>query len=195
MSEEARQTGQKSIPDLIREIELGAFNPKQLNNTLLDQCIEYLCHEQGLSMLSVAHLLKRNRHTIENRAKKILKKRAEELRVRGIDVYELAMRLDWITKLVMNAASRGKDWRLYMEAYHKYIDKLQDLGVIYRSPVGLRIGYSPAEEKAKLDDLRDEMQKREEAAMTLQILVESGAFGYLPERPQIGNGHDNDNEQ
>ncbi len=134
----AMKTMQKSIPDLLEKIKQGTVDPKLLSDSLLDLCIEYFL-EQGESQNAIASFLQRNRNTISLHARRILKKRAEELRVRGVDVYELAQRLEWKSELVMYEARKNKDWRLYIETYHKYIERLQSLGVIYKAPDQLEL--------------------------------------------------------
>lgn len=140
------QSMQRSVLDIIEEIRQGSLNPKLLSDSLLDACIEYLHFEQGEPQYEIAPLLQRNRNTISLHAKRILKKKAEELKVRGIDVYEIAQRLKWNTELVMYQARKEKDWRLYNDAYHKYIDRMQSLGVIYKAPDQLEL-HSLSEEK------------------------------------------------
>lgn len=142
------QIRQKEAPEIIEMIEQGTFNPKLLSDSMLDACIEYLCFERGVSKYSAAYLLKRNRNTINAHAARILKKRAEELKVRGIDVYELAQRLKWNTELTMQAALKEKDFRLYNDVYHKYIERLQTLGVIYKAPDKLEL-HSLNQERAR----------------------------------------------
>lgn len=143
---EANQVRQKEPPEIIEMIEQGALNPKFLSGSLLDACIEYLCFERGVPKYSAARLLQRNRNTINAHAAKILKKRSEELKARGIDIYELAQRLTWNTELTMYHALKEKDFRLYNDTYHKYIERLQSLGVIYKAPAQLEL-HTFSEEK------------------------------------------------
>lgn len=144
------QNGQKSVPEIVKEIEQGALNPKLLSDPLLDACVEYLHFERGESQYVVAAFLKRNRKTIAAHAKRILKVRSEELKVRGVDVYEFAQRLKWHTELVMYEARKDKDWRLYSDTFHKYIERMQSLGVIYKAPDQLELHTLNGEEIAEI---------------------------------------------
>lgn len=175
---------EKTVPEIVEEIKRGDLNPKLLSNDVLDLIIEHLHFEKGESQHVVASLLKRNRLTILNHAKKILKAKAEELKVRGTDVYELAQRLTWHTHMTMCKAKDKDDWRLYIDVYHRYLERLQSLGVIYKAPTQIEMHTLNGGEIEEIKSfILNTLEPFPEARFAL-----ASAFREEAKRSELGNG-------
>lgn len=182
MDEQNERNEERTVPEIIDLIKKGEFNPRLLDDSQLDMCIEHLYFYEGEYQYNIATLLKRHHNTISNHTIRILKQRADELRIRGVDVYELAQKLFYHTKFCMDQAKKDRDWRLYIDAYHKYIERLQSLGVVYKAPDQLQLNTLSGEEIAEIKNfmmtaLRGYPEAREALAKAFRMEIDRNENG------------------
>lgn len=168
------RNGQFSIIELLDSIKSGAIKPEDLSEVQYLACVEHLRFEEGWPKIRIAAFLGRNRKTVMKHINMLEEKRTLELRAKGIDVYSIASRLIWMTDVVTAKAHNDGDWRLYIDAYHKLIDKLQALGLLYHEPVKLDVG----------PDIMTAVLKALEPFMEARLAVSDAL-------EKLENGHDN----
>ena len=130
-----KKTVHRSVIEIYKDIKEKILNPKGLSLVERDACIAYLRDVQGLDITEIAAFLQMHRKSISLRLQKLENRRALELSMKGIDSFKLAIRLMGTTAFVKSKARENKDWRTYLDAEHRLIEKLQELGVIYKAPL------------------------------------------------------------
>lgn len=118
----------------LKAIDKGELDPDKLTRQERDICIEYLRFDEGYSYYEIAHLMKCDRKTASAVIKRTKQRNSVIVEQAGYDVYGEAFEVMRMTALVKRKARDAGDWRLYMDAHYKMLDKLQSLGVIYEAP-------------------------------------------------------------
>lgn len=177
---------QRDVQELISGIKQKTIDPKTLTRAEVDLCIEHLHCELSEQQYHVASFLQVHRNTVSTRVKRILKRRALELRERGIDSYEVAVRCKWVADLTMYRALREGDTRLFNDAFHRYVSQLQDLGVVYKAPAQVEMHTYNEEKWDALENLVIQVLESYPGAKEELVLRLEKQRSYNGS----GNGHD-----
>jgi len=127
--------------DIVTRIQKGKLKPETLKGDTRDLVIEYLKQHEGLYNYEIARLLKVHRDTIKRRMTIIETRRAVELQEKGFSTWDIAQKVISTTDYVMRKARDTKDFKLYLDAFHKSIDRLQGLGIVFEKPQQVKIKF------------------------------------------------------
>jgi len=111
------------------------LEPSELSRVEQIHLIEYLKYCEGLFDTEIGFFLKMHRITVSKRLAEIDEQQTLELEEKGFSTWDIAQKVLSTTEYVMRKARDKGDWRLYDDAFHKSIDRLQGLGIIFEKPV------------------------------------------------------------
>jgi len=133
------------------------LEPSELSRVELIHLIEYLKYCEGLFDTEIADFLKMHRVTVSKRLAEIDEQQTLELEEKGFSTWDIAQKVIAHTDYVMRKARDKGDFKLYNDAFHKSIDRLQGLGIVFEQPQEVKVKFpihSEEDEKRIISWLR-----------------------------------------
>lgn len=150
----------KTPIELTKKFQKKELEYSDLTSAQKKAVIKYLIQEQALTYHEASDLMNCHYNTIYYQMKTIREEQALELATKGLDKYEIAAKLKGVVEFVKKKARDSKDWKLYLEAELRFIEKLQSLGVLFESPTEVKhsgeFEFSTVEEYKVLIEIVDE---------------------------------------
>jgi len=121
---------------------LEPLEPSELSRIQKIQLIEYLKYSEALSNVEISDFLKIHRVTVAKRLDEIDERQTLELEEKGFSTWDIARKVIQTTDYIMRKARDNEDYKLYLDAFHKSIDRLQTLGIVFEKPHTLEVQHS-----------------------------------------------------